>query len=165
MLFHTLNKFWCFCLQRKGNVWWEWVEMYFLIIFYSWPFWGTESKATKNLQEKRDCIRGVVLRKNIVWGGFFSHGQWPSCLLLNSSTEMQCKDHFMFLRLVCSESTKISPLFWKTLAFLEILWWKFHQPRSWRAVLGDSGGRGVHHPPGITSGRAFQQGKSLMTPL
>lgn len=103
--------------------------------------------------------------KNVVWGGFFWHGQWPSCLLLNSSTEMQCKDHSVVLRLICSGSTTIIPLFRKTLAFLEISWWKFRQTRSWRAALEDSGGRGVHYPLRITSGRSFQKGKSLVAPL
>lgn len=135
--------------------------MYFLIIFYSWPFWGTESK-----QPKRRVASEVWSRWKILPGvGFFDMANDPLASSLTPVTEMQCKDHFVSLRLIYSGSTKISPLFRKTLAFLEILWWKFHQTRSWRAVLEDSGGRGVLCPPGITSGRGFQQWKSLITPL
>lgn len=34
-----------------------------------------------------------------------------------------------------------------------------------KSSAGGQGREGVHYPPGITSGRSFQQGKSLMTPL
>lgn len=76
---------------------------------------------------------------------------------------MQCKYCSMFLRLICSGSSKISPLFRKTLAFLENSWWRFHHTRSSRAVLEDSGGRRARYLPRV--GRGFQQGKSLITSL
>jgi len=61
---------------------------------------------------------------------------------------MQCKYCSMFLRLVCSRSTKISPLLRKILAFLEISWWRFHRicfshEQRWRTV---EGGEHIIHP-------------------
>lgn len=61
-------------------------------------------------------------------------------------TVIQCKYCSIFLRLICSGSTK-SLLFRKTLAFLEISWWRFHHTHSSRAVLEDSGGRRACYPP------------------